>query len=164
MFMIKRGKTAAALVAAVMLAAGVALRLRAADDKAADAAPAQDNAATASAKAAGARGKDRFFEMRTYYASEGKLDELNARFRDHTNKLFQKHGIDLVGYWTPVDKKDVLVYILAYPSREAREKSWKNFEADADWQKAKKASEVNGRLVAKVDQVFMTPTDYSPIK
>ena len=72
--------------------------------------------------------------------------------------------MDLVGYWQPVDKKDVLVYILAYPSREAREKSWKDFQADPEWNKAREQSERNGKLVTKVDQVYMTPTDYSPIK
>ena len=113
---------------------------------------------------ANASGNNRFFEMRTYYANEGKVDALDARFRDHTNKLFQKHGMDLVGYWHPVDKPNVLVYILAYPSREAREKSWKEFNSDPEWQAAKKKSEENGALVAKADSVFMTPTDYSPIK
>lgn len=111
-----------------------------------------------------ADGKERFFEMRTYYCNEGKLDALNARFRNHTNRLFQKHGIELVGYWTPVDKADVLVYILAYPSKEAREKSWKAFQDDADWKKAKEESEKNGALVKKVESVYMKPTDYSPIK
>lgn len=111
-----------------------------------------------------AEGKERFFEMRTYYANEGKLDALNARFRNHTNKLFQKHGIELVGYWMPVDKPDVLVYILAYPSKEAREKSWKAFQEDADWKKAKEESEKNGSLVKKVESAYMKPTDYSPIK
>jgi hypothetical protein len=154
MLMSRRHNMAAALVAAAIVCAGAALRLRAADDK----------AEPAAAKASGNSGKDRFFEMRTYYAAEGKMDALNARFRDHTNKLFQKHGIDLVGYWQPVDKKDVLIYILAYPSREAREKAWKEFNADPDWQAAKKKSEETGTLVTKVDQVFMTPTDYSPIK
>ncbi len=71
--------------------------------------------------------KERFFEMRTYYANEGKIEALHARFRNHTNKLFVKHGMELIGYWTPVDKPNVLVYILAYPSKEAREKSWAAF-------------------------------------
>ena len=159
MFMIGRHKAAAVMVAAAFLCAGGALRLRAAEDKA------EPGAEPAAAKSpAGSSGKERFFEMRTYYANDGKMDALNARFRDHTNKLFQKHGIDLVGYWQPVDKKDVLVYILAYPSREAREKSWKAFSADPDWQAAKKKSEENGGLVGKVESVYMTPTDYSPIK
>ena len=122
---------------------------------------ADDDKAT---QAASSSGKGRVFEMRTYYANEGKADALDARFRDHTNKLFQKHGIDLVGYWHPVDKPNVLVYILGYPSREAREKSWKDFNNDPEWKAAKAKSEENGVLVGKVDQVFMTPTDYSPIK
>jgi hypothetical protein len=105
----------------------------------------------------------RVYEMRTYYAAPGKLDALHARFRDHTVKLFEKHGMTNVGYWVPVDNPDnKLIYILAYPSREVRENSWKEFFADPDWQKAQKESEVNGKLVAKVDNVFLTATDYSP--
>ena len=114
--------------------------------------------------AAPASAKDsRCYEMRVYYAPAGKLDELHARFRDHTCKLFEKHGITNVGYWVPSENpENKLVYILSYPSREAREQSWKAFMADADWQKAWKASEVNGKLVEKVEQTFMTATDYSP--
>src|SRR5262245_28583989 len=105
----------------------------------------------------------RCFELRVYYAREGKLDELNARFRDHTCKLFQKHGMENIGYWTPIDNPErKLVYLLAYPSREAREKSWKEFAADPEWQKASKASEVNGKLVARAVPEFLSPTDYSP--
>ena len=110
---------------------------------------------------------ERFFEMRTYTAPPGKLEALHARFRDHTNKLFVKHGMQLVGYWTPTEGEkasNTLVYILAYPSKEAREKAWKDFQDDADWKKAKEESEVNGKLVDKVDSVFLKPTDYSPIK
>lgn len=110
---------------------------------------------------------DRVFEMRTYTTNDGKLDELHSRFRDHTNKLFEKHGMDLVGYWTPAEGPEAgstLVYILAYPSREAREKSWKAFLADPVWQAAYKASTAGGRLVKKIDSKFLNPTDYSPIK
>lgn len=110
----------------------------------------------------------RFFEMRTYTAAPGKFEALHARFRDHTNRLFKKHGMTLVGYWVPADKEkgaeNTLVYILSYPSREAREASWKAFAADPEWKAAKDASEVNGKLVDKVDIVFLRPTDYSPIK
>jgi hypothetical protein len=110
---------------------------------------------------------DRLFEMRTYITNEGKMPELHKRFREHTNKLFEKHGMTLVGYWTPVEgdnAADTLVYILAYPDRESREKSWKAFMADPDWQAAYKASHANGPLVKKVISQFLTPTDYSPIK
>ena len=105
----------------------------------------------------------RVFEMRTYYAPAGKLDDLHARFRDHTTKLFAKHGMTNIGYWVPVENADSkLVYVLAYPSREAREISWKAFMADPDWKAAQKASEANGKLVAKAEQLFMAATDFSP--
>lgn len=110
----------------------------------------------------------RLFEMRTYYAAPGKLEPLHARFRDHTNRLFRKHGMQLVGYWVPTDKEkgseNTLIYILAYPNREAREKSWQGFLNDPDWKAAYKASEVNGNLVDKIDSVFLHAADYSPIK
>ena len=109
----------------------------------------------------------RFFELRIYTANPGKLDALNARFRNHTNKLFVKHGMELIGYWTPADAPEsanTLVYILAYPSREAREASWKAFQADPDWKTARAESEKDGRLVEKVESKFLNPTDYSPIK
>src|SRR6476620_2076632 len=82
----------------------------------------------------------RVFEMRTYYAPPGKMDALHARFRDHTNKLFEKHGMTLIGFWSPIDAKQAeekMVYILAFPSKEAAEKSWKDFGNDPDWKTAK---------------------------
>src|SRR4051812_35311892 len=110
----------------------------------------------------------RVFEMRTYFTNEGKLEALHKRFREHTNRLFQKHGIELVGYWTPRDEKDgkanTLVYILAYPSREAAAESWKAFQADPEWQKARDESHKDGVIVKEVKSVFLDPTDYSPIK
>jgi hypothetical protein len=106
----------------------------------------------------------RYFEMRTYYAAEGKLGALEARFRDHTVKLFTKHGMENLGYFVPLDNKEnQLIYFLAYPSKEARDKSWKAFMADPAWQSAQKASEVNGKLVARADSVFLEATDYSPL-
>jgi hypothetical protein len=105
----------------------------------------------------------RYYEMRTYYAAEGKLEALETRFRDHTTKLFEKHGITNVGYWTPTPNPDnKLIYVVSFPSKEAREKSWKEFLADPDWQKAYKESESKGRLVNKIESLQMTATDYSP--
>src|SRR4029078_13048658 len=93
----------------------------------------------------------RCFELRPYTAAPGKLDALNARFRDHTVKLFEKHGITNVAYFTPIDNKDnKLVYFLSYSSKDPREKSWKAFGADPDWKKAHAESEKNGKLVDKV--------------
>jgi hypothetical protein len=115
-----------------------------------------------------AKGKERVFELRTYTAADGKLDALNARFRDHTNKLFVKHGMELVGYWTPTDEakgsKNTLIYILAHASREAADKSWKGFRDDPEWKATLKESEKDGKLTTKVESVFMKPTDYSPMK
>jgi hypothetical protein len=109
----------------------------------------------------------RVFEMRTYYAAPGKMEALHARFRDHTCKLFKKHGMSIVGFWVPSDAKGAqrkLVYLLAFPSREAAEKSWQAFRDDPDWQQVKTASEKNGKLVEKVESTFLNPTDYSPLK
>ena len=106
----------------------------------------------------------RLFEMRTYFAATGQLDALHQRFREHTTALFAKHGMTNHGYWMPLENpENKLVYVLSYPSREAREASWKAFLADPDWKKAQAASEVNGKLVAKVEQLFMTATDFSPV-
>ena len=106
------------------------------------------------------------FEQRVYTTAPGKLDNLNERFRDHTNYLFVKHGMKLIGYWTPVDPPDTLIYILAYPSREAREASWKAFVADPAWKKARQESldKAGGTIVTDVKSTFMTPTDYSPLR
>jgi hypothetical protein len=110
----------------------------------------------------------RAFEMRTYYAAPGKLEALNARFRDHTCRLFKKHGMEIVGFWIPNEKEqgseNKLVYILAHKSREAAKKSFAEFGKDPEWQKARAESEVNGKLVEKVESVFMSATDYSPMK
>lgn len=105
----------------------------------------------------------RVFEMRTYYAAPDKLESLHARFRDHTTKLFEKHGMTNIGYWVPLENPErKLIYLLAYPSREAREKAWQAFLDDPDWKRAKEASEVDGKLVDKVEIKYLTATDYSP--
>jgi hypothetical protein len=106
----------------------------------------------------------RVYEMRVYYANPGKLDALNARFRDHTMKLFEKHGLTNVGYFVPVDNKDnKLVYFISAPSREARDKSFKEFAADPEWKKAAAESEKGGKLLARPpESTFLTATDYSP--
>jgi tryptophanase len=110
----------------------------------------------------------RCFEMRTYYAAPGKMEAMNARFRDHTCALFKKHGMELVGFWIPTDKdkgaENTLVYILVHKSREEAKKSWAAFVSDPAWKKAQTESEANGKIVEKADVVFMSATDYSPLK
>ena len=114
-----------------------------------------------------AQGAGRVFELRTYTAHEGKLDPLLARFRDHTVKLFEKHGIKVVGFFVAADapqSSNTMVYILGHESREAAKKSWDAFRSDPEWVKVRDASEANGPLVSKVESVYLTATDFSPIK
>jgi hypothetical protein len=111
----------------------------------------------------------RVFELRTYHtASPAKLEALHARFRDHSIRLLQKHGMTLVGFWVPTDADkgagNTLVYLVAHKSREAATASWKAFGEDPEWQKARAESEKDGRLAEKVDSVFMSPTDYSAMR
>lgn len=109
----------------------------------------------------------RVFELRTYTTYEGKLDALKARFRDHTMTIFQKHGMTNIGYWTPVEEprsQNTLIYIISHASREAAKKNWDEFRSDPEWQKVAKESEANGKIVSKVESVFMNATDFSPLK
>ena len=111
--------------------------------------------------------KARVFEIRTYTTLPGRLDALHARFRDHTVRLFEKHGMTNVGYWVPVDgekAQNTLIYILAHDSRDAAKKSFESFGQDPEWQKARTASEADGKIVEKIESVFVSPTDYSPLK
>jgi NIPSNAP len=117
--------------------------------------------------AAQAQAQPRVFELRTYTSHEGKLQDIVNRFRDHTRTYFDRHGMTSIGYWTPQDtplSQNTLIYIISHPSRDAAKKSWDAFRADPDWQKARAASEANGKIVAKIDSVFLTPTSYSGIK
>jgi hypothetical protein len=110
---------------------------------------------------------NRVFEVRTYTAAPGKLEALHARFRDHTQQIFSKHGMTSVGYFAPTDdplSKNTLIYILAFPNREAAKKSWDEFRSDPEWQKVQKESEANGKLTTNIESVFADPTDYSPMK
>jgi hypothetical protein len=107
------------------------------------------------------------FELRTYTAPDGKLGDLHTRFRDHTIRIFNKHGMKSVIYLSPQDTPDsanTLIYVLEHPSREAAKKAWADFQADPEWVKVAADSQVNGRIVSKVVSVFADPTDYSPMK
>ena len=111
---------------------------------------------------------DRVFEMRTYVAAPGKFEALKTRFRDHTLRYFEKHGMTNIGYWIPLDppaSENTLVYILAHQSRDAAKKSWDSFRADPGWQQVVKESQRDGQLLAKpVESVFLAPADFSPVK
>jgi hypothetical protein len=124
--------------------------------------------ARADASAAGATAKPaRVFELRTYTAAPGKLEELHARFRAHTMRIFERHGMTNIGYWTPQDSPlaaSTIIYVLSHESRDAAKKSWAAFGADPEWQRVKAASEAQGPIVSKVESMFLDATDYSPIK
>jgi hypothetical protein len=105
---------------------------------------------------------ERLYELRVYYCEPGRLDALLARFRNHTTKLFEKHGMTNAGYWVPIKNDDnKLVYVLSYPSKEARDASWKGFLADPEWKKVQTASELDGKIVKKIESTLMTATDFS---
>ena len=106
------------------------------------------------------------YELRTYTTNEGKLPNLNARFADHTVKLFEKHGIKNVMYSTPVDKENTLVYVIAHKDRETANKSWKAFGQDPEWKKSRNESEQDGPILVKggVKRQYLNTTDYSPNK
>lgn len=107
--------------------------------------------------------ESRLFELRIYYAAKGKLDNLNARFRDHTVKLFEKHGMTNIGYWVPIENPDErLIYVIAHKDLESRNKSFAAFVADPEWKKAAAESEKDGKIVDRIDYFFMTATDFSP--
>jgi hypothetical protein len=131
--------------AAVVLSAGLVLHQRAVGDSEAKAEPL-------------------VYELRTYVTEPGRLPALHKRFREHTMKLFEKHGMKNIAYWTPEGTDDTLVYVIAHKSREAADKSWEAFRNDPVWQKAYEESHKDGKIVAKVERQFLTATDYSPMK
>jgi len=109
----------------------------------------------------------RIYELRTYTTLPGRLPALHKRFAEHTLKLFEKHGMKNEMYWVPTEEDNKLIYLISHDSREAADKSWKAFGADPEWQKVAAASqteEAGGKIVSKVERVWMKPTEYSPAK
>jgi hypothetical protein len=106
------------------------------------------------------------YELRTYTTLPGRMPALLARFRDHTMRLFEKHGMHNIGYWQPqgADGENRLIYLLAHDSKEAADKSWQAFRDDPDWKTAKEASERDGKIVEKAESVYLDPTDFSQLK
>ncbi len=110
-------------------------------------------------------GAARVFELRTYTTpDEAQFTMLNARFRDHTTKLFERHGITNIGYWTPVDTPNTLIYIVAHKSQEEAKKSWAAFRADPEWTNVSGETKAKGLTGVKVESKYLQPTDYSPMK
>jgi hypothetical protein len=116
--------------------------------------------------AASAFAQNRVYELRTYTCNEGKLEDLKKRFREHTIEIFKRHGMESIGYWVPQGErsKTTLIYIISHASREQATQNWREFSADPEWKKVAAESELNGKIVAHVDSVFMDPTDFSQLK
>lgn len=107
------------------------------------------------------------FELRTYTSHEGKFPEMLTRFPKHVLKLFEKHGMASIAYWVPQDapaSQNTLIYLIAHPSREAAKKNWDAFRNDPEWRKVQTETEANGKLVSKIESVFMDAADFSPMK
>jgi len=110
---------------------------------------------------------EKVFELRTYTATPGNLDNLHARFRDHTTRIFRKHGMEVVGYWSPTseeEREDTLVYLLAHDNQDAANASWQAFIADSEWATVAEESNRNGQILGGIEAKFMVATDYSPMK
>ncbi len=110
---------------------------------------------------------NKVYELRTYTATPGNLDNLHARFRDHTIRIFENHGMKIVGFWSPLsedDADDTLIYVLEHASQEAANASWQAFGQDPEWKSVSEASNANGPILAGVERRYMSATDYSPIK
>jgi hypothetical protein len=107
------------------------------------------------------------YELRLYRVAAGKMDALKARFGEHTDALFKRHGMKSIGYWQPEDapsSQELFIYVLEHPSREEAEKNWASFQNDPEWRKVKAESEAHGPLVDRIDRYFMDPTSYSALK
>jgi hypothetical protein len=134
--------------------------------KSAFASVAHESLASGEREQGGAMGESTtVYELRIYHVVPGKIENLVARFRDHTMKLFADHGIKSVAYWTALDepvKSSTFFYILEHPSREAAATNWKAFQDDPEWKSVKAKSEENGKLVEKIDSTFLTLTNFSP--
>ena len=109
----------------------------------------------------------RVFEIRTYYTLPGRLEALHKRFRDHTRRIFEKHGMTNVGYWVPQDApahENTLIYVISHASREQAKANWASFIADPEWQKVAEESQKDGKIIDRIESVFVDATDYSPIR
>ncbi|WP_394355929.1 NIPSNAP family protein [Spirosoma profusum] len=122
-----------------------------------------DSEKTASTKPEKAPADSKLYEVRIYHPTPGNYAAIVDRFRKYTTKIFEKHGMENIGYWMPTDtSRKELIYILAYPNREARDASWKAFGSDPEWKAVVAKTEANGKIVDHVDQIFMTESEISP--
>ena len=111
--------------------------------------------------------QNKVYELRTYTCLEGKLPDLLKRFREHTVDIFNRHGMESIGYWVPQDpekSKTTLIYVISHASREQAKKNWAAFVADPEWKKIAEESQRDGKIIDRIESVFVDATDYSPLK
>jgi hypothetical protein len=106
------------------------------------------------------------YEWRTYDTFPGRLEALLERFQKGEMRLFEKHGMKIVGFWTNVvgGESGVLYYIVGYKDLADRERCWTDFNSDPEWQIMQEESERDGPLVSKVRNMLLKPTDFSPLR
>jgi NIPSNAP len=106
------------------------------------------------------------YELRTYHVAPGKLRALHDRFEQHTLRLFAKHGIRPVGFWTTTigPRANMLTYLLAWESLGERETVWDGFASDPDWLAVKAETESDGALVEWAENSILSPTAYSRLR
>ncbi len=110
---------------------------------------------------------EKVFELGTYKATPGNLDNLHARFRDHTTRIFRKHGMEVIGYWSPTseeEREDTLVYLLGHDNQAAADQSWQDFIADPEWARVAEESNRDGQILGGIERKYMVATDYSPMR
>ena len=106
------------------------------------------------------------YELRVYECLPGRLPNINARFANHTIKLFEKHGIKSIGYWTTDvgESNHELTYMVAFKDANQRMAAWDSFRNDPEWAKVTADSHRDGLIVKNVRNQLLTPTDYSPMQ
>ena len=111
--------------------------------------------------------EERIFELRTYSMHPGRVDAINARFRDHTRVLFERHGMTNVVYWYTVEPENAqpkLIYLLAHKSVADAKKSFDKFRDDPDWKRVRDDSEVSGPIVERLESKYFKTLPFSPLK
>ncbi len=102
------------------------------------------------------------YELRTYRVSEGRMSDILNRFETTAFGVFDRHGIEVIGFWTKKGAND-LVYLCRFENEEAMQKAWDAFRADPEWIAAKARTEADGPLVSEVISETLSPTSFSPL-
>jgi hypothetical protein len=102
------------------------------------------------------------YELREYVAHDGAVEQVHDRFRDATLPLFERHGLEVVGFWTDRDEPRRIVYLLQFDDADAQSRAWAGFQDDPEWKQAKTASEADGPIVESMTSRTLEPVAYWP--